>query len=107
MTPFVLICCLCGLLAMGSSRVFQGLTDVLSGHGRSGWHAGSTHGVRGDRLAAPIPVVSVEARPAEEEIFCLCNECEMGPACSMRFPDCVRSPQSGGPDGDRPLAKIN
>jgi hypothetical protein len=87
MTPFVLICCLCGLLAMGSSRIFQGVTNLLSGQSATGRE---TRGGRG--LAAPIPVVAVEAQPAQEEIFCLCNECEAGPACSLRFPDCVRSP---------------
>jgi hypothetical protein len=34
--------------------------------------------------------VTVPAR--DEQAFCLCNQCEQAPACSLRFPECVRGP---------------
>jgi len=84
MIQVIVLFCLCVLITVGSQWLRNGARSRpdKTGHDLVSANPAAVQAIS-DRPPAP------QARAAADVADCLCNQCEMAPACSLQFPECV------------------
>ena len=88
MIQILILAGLCLLVVLGSQWLRSGTSFCLRKAG-FGHVDGEPSNFSEFALAPPASMGKDEA-PAAAGSDCICNQCEMAPACSRRFPQCVQ-----------------